>query len=82
MIGSGTCALSFVQSGSARRTAAIVSDIVAHVEDASPGQHLVEHAAERPDVAAPVGRLPSRLFGTHVRRGAQHHAHLASSPDS
>ena len=34
-------------------------------------EHLVEHAAERPDVRPLVQRLPARLFRAHVRRGAQ-----------
>ena len=32
----------------------------------APGQHLVEHAAERPDVGALVDHLPTRLFRAHV----------------
>ena len=38
--------------------------------DAS-GQHLVEHAAERPDVGAFVDRFPARLLRAHVGRGAR-----------
>ena len=38
---------------------------------ASPGQHFVEHAAERPDVGACVERLSTRLLGTHVGGGAE-----------
>ena len=41
-----------------------------------PGQHLVEHAAERPDVGAPVHHLTRGLLGRHVGRGAQDDAHL------
>ena len=33
-------------------------------------EHLVEHAAERVEVAAPIDALADRLFRTHVRRGA------------
>ena len=36
-------------------------------------QHLVQHAAECPDVAPLVHRFAARLFGTHVRRGPQQH---------
>ena len=38
------------------------------------GEHLVQHAPECPDVAALVGRLPPRLLGAHVGRGAEDHA--------
>ena len=33
-------------------------------------QHLVQHDAERPDVAAQVGVLTACLLGRHVRDGA------------
>src|SRR5271167_3689657 len=36
------------------------------LEGALPGQHLVEHAAEREDVAAGVGRFSTNLFRRHV----------------
>ena len=35
-----------------------------------PGQHLVQHAAEGPDVGAFVDWQSARLFGTHVGGGA------------
>ena len=35
---------------------------------ALPGEHLVEHAAERPDVAALLGRPSLRLLGAYIRR--------------
>ena len=35
------------------------------------GQHLEQHAAERPDVRALVDGQPARLFGTHVGGGAE-----------
>ena len=35
-------------------------------EQATPGQHLVKHAAERPHVAAPVDGLVARLLRAHV----------------
>ena len=46
------------------------------------GQHLVQHAAKRPDVGLRVHALPARLLGRHVRRGAENHAGLVSSPAS
>ena len=52
-----------------------VGDVVA-VERARACQHLVEHAAERPDVRALVDGAPARLFGRHVRRGAEDEALL------
>jgi hypothetical protein len=39
-------------------------------------QHLVEHASERPDVTALVGRLPFGLFRAHVRCRAENHPGL------
>ena len=44
------------------------------VERPAAGQHLVEKAAERPEVGPPVHRLPARLFGTHVTRGPEDRA--------
>ena len=44
------------------------------LERAARCQHLVKHAAERPDVGAPVRGLAPRLFGRHIRRGAEDHA--------
>ena len=41
-----------------------------------PGQHLVEHAAERPDVGPPVHDLTRGLLGRHVARCAQDDARL------
>jgi hypothetical protein len=41
-----------------------------------PGQHLVEDAAERPDVDSSVHHLTRRLLGRHVGRGAQNDTHL------
>ena len=41
-----------------------------------PGQHLVEDAAERPDVGPPVHHLTRGLLRRHVGRGAQHDTHL------
>ena len=42
-------------------------------------QHLVEHAAERPDVSALVDRPSARLLGTHVRRGTEQNAVLRAT---
>jgi len=45
------------------------------VEGWLAGQHLIEHAAERVQIAPGVERgLPAHLLGTHVPRGAQHDA--------
>ncbi len=38
-----------------------------------PGQHLVEHHAQRVDVGARVDRLAKHLLGGHVERRAHHH---------
>ena len=39
-------------------------------------QHLVEHAAKRPDIGAFVHRQPARLLRAHVRRRAEDDARL------
>ena len=57
-----------VQSGSRSRIAAMVSETVSPANAQAAGQHLVQHAAERPDVGALVDRLAARLLRTHVRR--------------
>ena len=41
------------------------------LERHAPGEHLVEHDAERPDVAARIGLLAPHLLRRHVRRGAE-----------
>jgi len=40
------------------------------------GQALVQHAAERPDVRAPIHGLAARLLGTHVGRRAENQSLL------
>ena len=50
-----------------------VGDLLAG-EGALAGQHLVEHGAERPDVAALVDGFAARLFRAHVRSRAEQHA--------
>ena len=45
-----------------------------------PGQHFVEHAAERPDVGALVDGLAARLLGAHVGGGAEDHARVRHAP--
>ncbi len=62
VIGSGICERSAAQSGSARRTAAIVSDISAPSNDALPrrasrrarSRTPIHHSADRPDAPWPV----------------------------
>ena len=59
----GVASGSAFQSGSRSRMAAIVSETVSPAKASAAGQHLVEHAAERPDVGALVDRLAARLLG-------------------
>ena len=42
---------------------------------AASGEHLVEHAAEGPDVCPLVYGSSARLLGSHVGRGAEEHPH-------
>ena len=49
---------------------------VAAGEGSGAGQHLVEHAAEGPDVGALVHGLAARLFRAHVGGRAEDHARL------
>ena len=56
------------------RIACIVSRLTGPLERRAAGQHLVEHDAEREDVAAVIDPDPARLFGRHVRGGAQNDA--------
>ena len=46
------------------------------LEGRAAGEHLVEHAAERPDVGAAIHRLPARLLRRHVGGGAEDDAGL------
>ena len=43
------------------------------------GEHLVEHAAQRVDIAARIRLIARRLLGTHVRRSADAHARARES---
>jgi hypothetical protein len=43
------------------------------LEEPAAGHHLVEHDAERPDVAALVDRAATGLLGAHVGRRAEDH---------
>ena len=61
-----------VQSGSRSSTPTMVSAIVSPQRTRDAGEHLVEHAAERPDVGALVDRLAARLLRAHVGRRAEH----------
>ena len=65
-----------VQSGSRSITRARTSVTSVAVERAPAGEHLVEHAAERPDVGAPIDGLPARLLRRHVGGRAENHAQL------
>ena len=69
-----------LQSGSRSRIGGErVGDRLA-AERGAAGEHLVEHAAERPDVGALVDGLAARLLGTHVGGRAEDHA-LARAGD-
>ena len=50
------------------------ADRVVAEEGRAAGDHLVEHRAERVEIAARVGRAAERLLGRHVGDGADHHA--------
>ena len=67
---------SAAQSGSRSMTRASVSDTSSPVERPLPREHLVEHAAERPDVGALVHRLAARLLRAHVGGRAEDHPGL------
>ena len=68
------------RAGSASQSGSRCEDARDHVRDGlarerlAAGEALEEHAAERPDVGAPVDRLAARLLGAHVGRGAEDHA--------
>jgi len=47
-----------------------IADVLA-LERAPAGQHLVKHAAKRPDVAPFVGLASFGLLGAHVRGGTE-----------
>ena len=51
-----------------------MSETVSPSKSRAPREHLVEHAAEGPDVGAAVHGVPAGLLGAHVRRGAEDHA--------
>ena len=72
-IAGGTSSGSAFQSGSLFSTLASVSATSSPSKCACAGQHLVEHTAKRPDVAAFVRRAPLGLLGAHVRRRAENH---------
>ena len=64
----GRSAGNTLQSGSWVRIAEIVSEIVSRAKAGPPGQHLVQHATEGPDVGALVERPAASLFGAEIRR--------------
>ena len=77
-----------VAAGSARPVAARARESrracprrVSPANGRAAGQHLVQHAAERPDVGALVDRLAARLLGAHVGRGAENHARRVVAGD-
>src|SRR5215203_1237096 len=45
------------------------------VEGPRPCEHLVQDAAERPNVRSLVDRISTSLLRAHVRRGAENDAH-------
>src|SRR6187200_411168 len=55
-----------------------VGNIVS-LEQPASGEHLVEHAAERPDVRPPIDDLAARLLRAHVAGGAQDDADLSAA---
>ena len=69
--------LAGVAAGSSRQSGSRVEngrDRVGHrltIERFVTGEHLVEHAAKRPDVGALVDGFSSRLLGTHVGGGSE-----------
>ena len=65
-IGPGVEAGNRVQSMSARSTSAIVCERRLALEEASAGQQLEQHHAERPDVRPLVHERSARLLGAHV----------------
>ena len=60
--------------GSRSRTAASDSENVSRRERGATGQHLKQHASERPDIGALVDRQASRLLRAHVRGRSEDHA--------
>ena len=67
----GVPAGSAVQSGSRSRMRAMQVGSGLAAERRPAGEALEQHAAERPDVAAPVHRRAARLLGAHVGGGAE-----------
>ena len=63
------------QFGSPFNTVASVSLTSSPSKARLSGEHLVEHAPERPHVAAFVSRPSFRLLRRHVRRRAENRAH-------
>jgi hypothetical protein len=57
-----------------------VGDALA-AEGGRAGDHLVEYAAERPDIGLLVDRSPARLLGAHVGRGAKQHSRRCRDSD-
>ena len=51
-----------------------MSETVSRSNALLAGQHLIEDAAERPDIRSLVHRLAARLLRAHVRRRAQNDA--------
>ena len=77
----GTSGRSALQSGSSRRRAAATSDTERPREHRPAGQHLVEHAAERPDVRPRVDVPARHLLRAHVAGGADDEADLGDRLD-
>ena len=72
---SGTSSDNAFQSGSPLSTAASVSERSSPAKAPPTGQHLVQHAAERPDVTRACPPAALGLFGAMYAAVPENHAH-------